>query len=67
MIAKVTDTCDVQVIAKGGMCTIEQFIHAVEGADASAVAASAVFHNLELRVRDVKDALLKRGISIREE
>ena len=54
----------VPVIASGGAGALEHFAPAVH-AGADAVLAASVFHNGELTVGQVKDALRAEGIEVR--
>jgi cyclase len=56
----------VPLIASGGAGAVEHFPPAVE-AGADAVLAASVFHFGQLRVGDVKRALLQAGVPIRLE
>ncbi len=52
------------MIASGGAGALEHFAPAV-AAGADAVLAASVFHNGELTVGDVKDALRAEGVDVR--
>ncbi|RFA09391.1 imidazole glycerol phosphate synthase subunit HisF [Subtercola boreus] len=54
----------VPVIASGGAGKLGDFPEAV-GAGADAVLAASVFHNRELTIGDVKEALAERGVIVR--
>ncbi|RFA14741.1 imidazole glycerol phosphate synthase subunit HisF [Subtercola boreus] len=54
----------VPVIASGGAGTLGDFPEAVE-AGADAVLAASVFHNRELTIGDVKEALAESGVTVR--
>jgi cyclase len=54
----------VPVIASGGAGALADFAPAVE-AGADAVLAASVFHNGELTVGQVKDALRAEGVEVR--
>ncbi|WP_439565486.1 imidazole glycerol phosphate synthase subunit HisF [Microcella sp.] len=64
LIAAVADVSTVPVIASGGAGALEHFAPAVR-AGAHAVLAASVFHNAELTVGQVKDALRAEGMSVR--
>ncbi len=56
---------NVPVIASGGAGTIEHFAEVFEQADADAALAASLFHFGELAIPQLKEALRRRGISIR--
>ncbi|MEA2902239.1 MAG: imidazole glycerol-phosphate synthase subunit HisF [Actinomycetota bacterium] len=61
----VSDTCAVPVIASGGVGTLD---HLAEGAltgGADAVLAASIFHFGEHTVRQAKDHLRRRGVTVR--
>jgi len=61
----VCDAVPVPVIASGGVGTMEHLAEGVERGHADAVLAASVFHNGELTVGDVKDALAAEGVLVR--
>ena len=61
----VSDTCAVPVIASGGVGTLD---HLAEGAltgGADAVLAASIFHFGEHTVREAKQHLQSRGVTVR--
>jgi imidazole glycerol-phosphate synthase subunit HisF len=64
LIEAIAEISSVPVIASGGAGAIEHFAPAV-AAGAHAVLAASVFHNAELTVGQVKDALRAEGMSVR--
>lgn len=64
MIRAVREVVDVPVIASGGAGSLSDFAPAVE-AGADAVLAASVFHFGDLRIPDVKEALLNAGHPVR--
>lgn len=64
LIEAVAAMSTVPVIASGGAGALEHFAPAV-AAGAHAVLAASVFHNAELTVGQVKDALRAEGMSVR--
>lgn len=64
LIAAVAESSTVPVIASGGAGALEHFAPAV-ASGAHAVLAASVFHNDELTVGQVKDALRAEGMSVR--
>ncbi|WP_294178946.1 imidazole glycerol phosphate synthase subunit HisF [uncultured Schumannella sp.] len=64
MVAAMRELSTVPVIASGGAGALEHFAPAV-AAGADAVLAASVFHNAELTVGQVKDALRAEGVVVR--
>jgi cyclase len=64
LVAAIRAASSVPVIASGGAGALEHFAPAVE-AGADAVLAASVFHNGELTVGQVKDALRAEGVEVR--
>ena len=64
LVARCARSSSVPVIASGGAGALEHFAPAV-AAGADAVLAASVFHNGELTVGQVKDALRAEGVEVR--
>jgi cyclase len=64
LVAAIRAASSVPVIASGGAGALEHFAPAV-AAGADAVLAASVFHNGELTVGQVKDALRAEGVDVR--
>ena len=64
MVAAMRELSTVPVIASGGAGALEHFAPAIQ-AGADAVLAASVFHNAELTVGQVKDALRAEGVMVR--
>jgi len=64
LVRAIREISSVPVIASGGAGALGDFAPAVE-AGADAVLAASVFHNGELTVGQVKDALRAEGVSVR--
>lgn len=64
LIAAVAESATVPVVGSGGAGALEHFAPAVM-AGAHAVLAASVFHNAELTVGQVKNALRAEGMSVR--
>jgi cyclase len=64
LVAAMHELSTVPVIASGGAGSLGDFAPAV-AAGADAVLAASVFHNGELTVGEVKDALRMDGVSVR--
>ncbi|MCM1119951.1 MAG: imidazole glycerol phosphate synthase subunit HisF [bacterium] len=61
----VADAVKIPVIASGGAGKLEHFYEALVEAGAEAVLAASLFHYRELEIRDVKEYLHSRGVSVR--
>jgi cyclase len=60
----VSDAVGIPVIASGGAGKCEHFYDAIE-AGAEAVLAASLFHYKELEIREVKEYLRSKGVSVR--
>lgn len=61
----IAEAVDIPVIASGGAGKLEHFYDALSYAKAEAVLAASLFHYKELEIREVKEYLRGRGISVR--
>ena len=61
----VAGAVEIPVIASGGAGTLEHFYEALADAKAEAVLAASLFHYKELEIRQVKQYLAQKGISVR--
>ena len=61
----VAESVDIPVIASGGAGKPEHFYEALVDAKAEAVLAASLFHYRELEIRQVKEYLRDRGVSVR--
>lgn len=61
----VTESVSIPVIASGGAGKPEHFYEALCNAGAEAVLAASLFHYKELEIRQVKEYLHQRGVSVR--
>lgn len=61
----IAQSVSIPVIASGGAGKLEHFYEAVHDAGAEAVLAASLFHYKELEIRQVKEYLRDRGISVR--
>ena len=61
----VAESVGIPVIASGGAGKPEHFYEALADAKAEAVLAASLFHYRELEIRQVKEYLRERGISVR--
>ena len=65
LTSNVSQSTNVPTIASGGVGTLEHFSQGVLEGKADALLAASVFHYGELTIRDVKDYLIRCGISVR--
>jgi len=65
MTRLVSESVDIPVTASGGAGKLEHFYDAVTKGKADAVLAASVFHFGEYKIKEVKDYLLGKGISVR--
>lgn len=61
----VADAVEIPVIASGGAGALEHFYEALVDAGAEAVLAASLFHYKEMEIRQVKEYLRERGVSVR--
>ena len=61
----VAESVGIPVIASGGAGTMEHFYEALTEGKAEAALAASLFHFCELEIRDVKQYLRERGVSVR--
>lgn len=61
----VADAVKIPVIASGGAGTLEHFREALADAGAEAALAASLFHYKELEIRQVKEYLREKGVSVR--
>ena len=61
----VSDAVSIPVIASGGAGTLEHFYEALTAGGADAALAASLFHYKELEIRQVKDYLAAKGVSVR--
>ena len=66
LLRAVTSRVDVPVIASGGAGTAEHMAAGVLEGGASAVLAASIFHFGDLRIREVKDVMAGRGVTVRQ-
>ena len=65
LTALIAESVSVPVIASGGAGTLEHFYDALTVGRADAALAASLFHYKELEIRQVKEYLAGRGISVR--
>ena len=61
----ISDTVSIPVIASGGAGTMEHFYDALTKGGADAALAASLFHYKEMEIKDLKDYLAERGVSVR--
>ena len=62
---QIADNVSIPVIASGGAGKLEHFYDALEDGKADAALAASLFHFKELEIREVKQYLRERGVSVR--
>jgi imidazole glycerol-phosphate synthase subunit HisF len=65
MLRRITSEVNVPVIASGGAGTLEHFYEAIAGGNADAVLAASVFHFGKFKIKQVKNFLSQKGVSVR--
>jgi cyclase len=65
LLRAVTERVSIPVIASGGAGTMEHFAEAFTDGGADAVLAASLFHTRAMTIRDLKDFLEQRGVSVR--
>ena len=65
LLQRINDVVDVPVIASGGVGTLEHLYDGVASGGASAVLAASIFHFGQHTVREAKEYLSARGITVR--
>ncbi len=60
------DRDEIPVIASGGVGNIDHIIDGIIEGGASAVLAASIFHFGEITIKEVKDKLLEKGLSVRK-
>ena len=61
----IAESVSIPVIASGGAGTLEHFYEAFTVGKADAALAASLFHFKEMEIRDLKNYLAGRGISVR--
>jgi imidazole glycerol-phosphate synthase subunit HisF len=65
LLKSVTDAVNIPVIASGGVGTLEHIYEALTSGGASAALAASIFHYREYSIRQTKEYLAARGITVR--
>ena len=61
----VSEAVDIPVIASGGVGTLEHLVEGVTQGQADAVLAASIFHFAEYTIREAKQYMARRGITVR--
>ena len=61
----IAENVSIPVIASGGAGTKEHFYEALTEGKADAVLAASLFHYKELEIRELKEYLREKGVSVR--
>jgi cyclase len=61
----ITSAVNIPVIASGGCGTIEHFYDVLENTNCDAALAASLFHYRELTIKEVKEYLRDKGVSVR--
>ncbi len=61
----ISEAVSIPVIASGGAGTMEHFYDALTEGKADAALAASLFHYKEMEIKDLKDYLAERGVSVR--
>ena len=66
LLDKVSEFIKIPVIASGGVGTLDHFYDGVAKGKADALLAASVFHFNEISIKEVKEYLKDKNISIRD-
>ena len=64
-IKKISDLCEVPIIASGGAGRPKDFYDLIENTNIKALSAASIFHFTEITPLDVKKYLNQKGIKVR--
>ena len=62
---KISSSINIPVIASGGAGNLEHFFQVLTQANSDAALAASVFHYQELSIKQVKQYLSSKGVSVR--
>ncbi len=65
LLSRINELVNIPVIASGGAGTIDHCIDAITVGKADAVLAASIFHFKEIEIKDLKEAMSRKGIPIR--
>lgn len=66
LTSAISEAVNIPIIASGGCGTLEHFLEAFTEAKADAALAASVFHFKEFTVKEVKDYLKDKGVTVRD-
>ena len=65
LLKTITNSTNIPVIASGGVGTLDHFYDGIVKGGASAVLAASIFHYGEYKIKDVKEYLNSKNVSVR--
>ena len=65
LLKKITSSVNIPVIASGGVGTLDHLYDGIVKGGASAVLAASIFHYGEFKIKDVKEYLNSKNVSVR--
>jgi len=65
LLKKITNTINIPLIASGGVGTLDHFYDGIVKGGASAVLAASIFHYGEYKIKDAKEYLNSKNVSVR--
>ena len=65
LLTKITKILNIPLIASGGVGTLDHFYDGIVKGGASAVLAASIFHYGEYKIRDAKEYLNSKNVSVR--
>ena len=65
LLKKITQNSSIPVIASGGVGTLDHFYDGIVNGGASAVLAASIFHYGKFKIKDVKEYLNSKNVSVR--
>lgn len=65
LLKAIAEEVNIPVIASGGAGSLEHFYDALTEGKADAALAASLFHYKELEIREVKEYLRGKGVSVR--
>ena len=65
LLKKITSSVNIPVIASGGVGTLDRLYDGIVIGKASAVLAASIFHYGEFKIKDVKEYLNSKNVSVR--
>ena len=65
LLNKITETVSIPVIASGGAGKLEHLYDAIKTGGASAVLAASIFHYGEYKIKEAKEYLNSKNVSVR--